>query len=252
MLENRLRVLQGLGQAGRDIPVHAAGPQLRRHAAHGRARDGDGARRDELRARSTGPCPTVPAKQTDGTPGVQFKVIEARADSLAQDPEIVWKNLSSTATLTYPGGAPQPARLARPEGHPADRRLRDGALRRPPVPGRPRRLPRPQARGGVDRDQARGQDQRPGPTRARPSTSSRRSPTASCSRTGTVPSRDDGERAVGRDASIGSRSPRRSARRSRTPRCRPRATRPATGSTTAGTSSRATRSTTASTARARR
>ena len=39
--------------------------------------------------------PTVPAKQTDGTPGVQFKVIEARADSLAQDPEIVWKNLSA-------------------------------------------------------------------------------------------------------------------------------------------------------------
>jgi M6 family metalloprotease-like protein len=45
--------------------------------------------------------PDVPAKAADGTPGVQFKVIEATADSLAQDPEIAWKNLSSTATLTY-------------------------------------------------------------------------------------------------------------------------------------------------------
>jgi M6 family metalloprotease-like protein len=51
--------------------------------------------------------PTVPPRQSDGTPGVQFKVVEARADSLAQDPEIVWKNLSSTATLTYPAGQPQ-------------------------------------------------------------------------------------------------------------------------------------------------
>jgi M6 family metalloprotease-like protein len=33
------------------------------------------------------------------------KVFEARADTLAADPEIVWKNLSSLATLTYDGGS---------------------------------------------------------------------------------------------------------------------------------------------------
>jgi M6 family metalloprotease-like protein len=52
--------------------------------------------------------PDVPAKAADGTPGVQIKVIEATADSLAQDPEIAWKNLSSTATLIY-GGQSQSA-----------------------------------------------------------------------------------------------------------------------------------------------
>ena len=36
-------------------------------------------------------------------------VVEARADSLSQDPEIVWKDLSSGATLTYAGG---PANIA--------------------------------------------------------------------------------------------------------------------------------------------
>ena len=43
--------------------------------------------------------PTVPAKAVDGTPGIAFKVIEATADTLAQDPEIIWKNLSATAKL---------------------------------------------------------------------------------------------------------------------------------------------------------
>ena len=32
-------------------------------------------------------------------------VVEGRADTTGQDPQIVWKNLSSTATLTYPDGA---------------------------------------------------------------------------------------------------------------------------------------------------
>ncbi len=59
--------------------------------------------------------PTVPAKQADGTPGVQFKVIEARADSLAQDPEIVWKNLSAPATLTLAGGETHTARSHGPK-----------------------------------------------------------------------------------------------------------------------------------------
>jgi len=44
-----------------------------------------------------------------GVPTIKTCVIEALADSLTQDPQIVWKNLSSTATLTYTGG---PAGLA--------------------------------------------------------------------------------------------------------------------------------------------
>jgi immune inhibitor A len=46
---------------------------------------------------------TVPAATGSGatlTPGVQAKVFEARADTLEQDPQIVWKNLSATATLS--------------------------------------------------------------------------------------------------------------------------------------------------------
>jgi len=39
-----------------------------------------------------------------GVPAIKTCVVLARADSLAQDPQIVWKNLSSTASLTYTGG----------------------------------------------------------------------------------------------------------------------------------------------------
>ena len=48
---------------------------------------------------------TIPAADADGNPGVKEKVFEARADTLGQDPQIVWKDLSSTATLAYDGGA---------------------------------------------------------------------------------------------------------------------------------------------------
>ena len=37
-------------------------------------------------------------------PALKTLVVEAKADLLAQDAQIVWKNLSSTATLTYTGG----------------------------------------------------------------------------------------------------------------------------------------------------
>ena len=47
---------------------------------------------------------TIPAVRADGRPGVKEKVFEARADTLGQDPQIVWKDLSSAATLTYAGG----------------------------------------------------------------------------------------------------------------------------------------------------
>ncbi len=39
-------------------------------------------------------------------PGLKTLVVEAQADTLGQDPQIVWKNLSTTATLTYTGGPP--------------------------------------------------------------------------------------------------------------------------------------------------
>ncbi len=44
------------------------------------------------------------AAATSGGPTVATLVVRARAATLAQDPEIVWKDLSSTARLTYTGG----------------------------------------------------------------------------------------------------------------------------------------------------
>ena len=46
---------------------------------------------------------SVPAR-TDAGPGLKTLVVEARAKTLAQDAQAVWKNLSTTATLTYTGG----------------------------------------------------------------------------------------------------------------------------------------------------
>jgi immune inhibitor A len=46
---------------------------------------------------------TVPAR-TDAGPGVRTLVVEAKADTLQQDPQVVWKNLSTTARLTSFGG----------------------------------------------------------------------------------------------------------------------------------------------------
>ena len=40
----------------------------------------------------------------DAGPATKTLVAEARADTTTEDPRIVWKNLSSTATLTYTGG----------------------------------------------------------------------------------------------------------------------------------------------------
>ena len=177
-----LRVLQGLGQARRDLPVHRPRPQL-----HGRA-----VRR---RAASPSACRTGPRSlQPTGTPARSPSTFRARPGRRRQassrpgptrsqqDPQIVWKDLSSTATLTYDGGDATDAQ-PRPEGDPAQRRLRDRALRRPPVPGRARRLQRPPPRRRLERRPPGEQDQRPGRPRARRSTSTRRCPTGSCSRT---------------------------------------------------------------------
>jgi immune inhibitor A len=46
---------------------------------------------------------TVPAR-TDAGPGTRTLVVEARADTLAEDPEVVWKNLSTTAQLSSTDG----------------------------------------------------------------------------------------------------------------------------------------------------
>lgn len=45
----------------------------------------------------------VPAA-TDGNPAVKTLVVEAKADTVSEDQQIVWKNLSTTATLAYDGG----------------------------------------------------------------------------------------------------------------------------------------------------
>lgn len=44
------------------------------------------------------------AKGTARKPATRTLVVTARVDSLRQDPSVVWKNLSSTATLTWKGG----------------------------------------------------------------------------------------------------------------------------------------------------
>lgn len=44
------------------------------------------------------------AARTDAGPGLATLVVEAEADTLAEDPRVVWKNLSTTATLSYTGG----------------------------------------------------------------------------------------------------------------------------------------------------
>ncbi len=48
---------------------------------------------------------SVPAAAADGTPGERTLVVEARAKGIDEDPQIVWKDLSSTATGTATGAA---------------------------------------------------------------------------------------------------------------------------------------------------
>ena len=103
VLENDFVSSLGLGQAGRAVFVHAEGAQLRRTpltGAHVTVSPPDGT----TFAPVDWAVPDVPAKAADGTPGVQFKVVQARASSLAEDPQIAWKNLSTSASLN--GGAP--------------------------------------------------------------------------------------------------------------------------------------------------
>ncbi len=74
-------------------------------------------------------------------------VVEAKAKTLGQDPQIVWKNLSSTATLTYTGGPTRRRRTSHgPKVIPPTATYDTARYGDRPVPGRPGRLPRPRAR----------------------------------------------------------------------------------------------------------
>jgi M6 family metalloprotease-like protein len=58
---------------------------------------------------------TVPAI-TGTNPGLATQIVEAKADGFAEDPQIVWKDLSTDASLTYTGaGAPLTARSHGPK-----------------------------------------------------------------------------------------------------------------------------------------
>ncbi len=48
--------------------------------------------------------PSIPAATSTG-PGIVSCVLQGRARTAAQDPQIVWKDLSTTATLSYSGGS---------------------------------------------------------------------------------------------------------------------------------------------------
>ena len=82
-------------------------------------------------------------------------VVEARAMKTTEDARIVWKDLTTAATMTYDGGAALSAPDPRPEGHPAARRLRDRPVRRQALPDHPGGLPRPEAQGTSHRRRAR-------------------------------------------------------------------------------------------------
>ena len=103
---------------------------------------------------------TVPAA-TDAGAMARTLVVTARAATLGQDPEVVWKDLSTTATLTYDGlaGGDQ-IDHPRPQGDPAGRRLRDRALRRQAVPDRAGRVRRPRAPEQRDLGQRRREARR--------------------------------------------------------------------------------------------
>ena len=97
------------------------------------------------------------------------------------------------ADLRRPAGARSRPDHPRPQGHPAERQLRDGALRRQAVPDRARRLPRPRAPEqrhlGQRRREARARSSTTRASPARRSTSTRRCATASSSRTARCPRR---------------------------------------------------------------
>jgi immune inhibitor A len=63
--------------------------------------------------------PTVPAGSADG-PAVLTLVVEGSAKTTADDPEVVWKDLSTTATLSYEGGTETSSSTHGPKVIPAD------------------------------------------------------------------------------------------------------------------------------------
>ena len=115
--------------------------------------------------------------------GVAARVFEARADTLAQDPQIVWKDLSTTHRSPLGGitdSTSHGPKVIPPSGGYDTARYGDRPF--PVVPGR---LQRPPARRSALERRPPGRRRSTTPTRRAPrSTSTRRCPTASCSRTG--------------------------------------------------------------------
>ena len=119
-LENSFVSDVGWVKPGETLPVPRLRPELHRERRERRGRRASPlrmARRSRTSRPPTGSgtasisggtinwaVGSVPAAAADGTPALKTLVVEAKTDTLGQDPQIVWKNLSSTATLTYAGG----------------------------------------------------------------------------------------------------------------------------------------------------
>ena len=110
---------------------------------------------------------TIPAATEAGPHGPDARRRPRRAASLGADPEVVWKDLSTTATLTYTGQpAPITSTTHGPKVIPPDGGFdtaRYGDKPFPIVPGRVRRPRAPEQRDlGQRRREARHGRQRPG------------------------------------------------------------------------------------------
>ena len=247
-----VRLLQGLGQAGRDVPVHAARANYKDVAGRRRRGHDQRAGRDHAaRRRHLGRRPDPGGDRGRAgrrLEGVRGEGRHARAGSRDRLEGPLDRRHARRRHRDQP----------RPEGDPARRRLRDRPLRRPPVPGRARSTS-PTARTAPARAPSRlaTQDQRPGHAGLhvqplpgdvlRPAVPAR----GRCRRTASP-----APAGTTRRASPSRRTPRSPtpAAASRTPRCRatPTSSSSRSGSATAGTSSPARPTTTATTPRARR
>ena len=126
---------------------------------------------------------TVPAE------GTQTLVVEQQADSLAESPELVWRDLSTSAVLTVAATPTDPVLSHGPKVIPPGESYETARYGDRPFPVVPGRLQRPRL-PGHPRARPRHRDQRPGSSRARRSTSTRRCRSASSTRT--APSRPTG------------------------------------------------------------
>ena len=106
--------------------------------------------------------PSVPAGSADEPSQTQL-IVESAARTTAQEPTIVWRDLSTTAVLARRRRAAGHRHQPRPARHPAGRAVRHRPVRRPPVPGGARGLLRPRLPDLEHRRRAQRQDQLPRP-----------------------------------------------------------------------------------------